>query len=252
MSNGKLTLTMFLSFLLALGLANAVSAQTSASATAGFNLNADPSGPPIQVDWNPTMAAWMLQVDLVFDPSAGPMQKLFDSPRGATGGPIQLDAEQPFPQPLWEDFLILPPAGTTPGYSVSDWHEKVHTPGWEWVLPGDSRFPDLFPPDESLITRDGDPWPWNMSPMPVMDPANLWVDFEPIEPNHVLDVHKALLWVGTPGNRIWGDGVDDAGNIVDESVIDVWEYPTPEPATISLLGVAALATLIRRHEHTTC
>lgn len=252
MSNAKIALTNLLSLMLLLGLGEVVSAQTSASAVAGFNLSAAPSGPPIQVDWNLPMEAWMLQVDLVFDPDAGPMQKLFETPKGASGGPIQLDALQPLPQTLWEDFLILPIPGSSTGYAVSDWHEEIHTPGWEWVLPGDPRFPTLFPPNESLITRDGVPWPWDPIPMPTMDPSKLWVKFPPIEPGHVLDVHKALLWAGTPGNRIWGDGTDDAGNLVDESVIDVWEYPTPEPTTISLLGMAALAVLVRRQESARC
>jgi len=222
-----------------------VSAQTSSSATAGFNLNASPSQPPMDVDWIPNLESWRLQVDLIFDPTAGPMQKQFKSPTDASGGPIQLDDLQPFPQMIWENFQILPPSP-----AVSDWHEEIHTPGWEWVLPNDSRFPDLFLPNESLITMNGNPWPWSPIPMPgTTDPAKLWVEFEPIPAGNVLDVHKALLWVGTPGNRIWGDQTDDAGNLVDESLIDVWEYPTPEPATAGLLCAAMLVLLGRRRGH---
>lgn len=247
MYHGKTILTIIVSTLLLLGATGVALGQTSASATAGFNLDAEPSQPPIFVEWNGPMEAWMLQIDLIFDPSAGPMAKHFQSPLGATGGPILLDSSQPFPQPLWEEFLILPPPGKR-GIPVTDWHQEIHTPGWEWVLPGDARFPGLFPPNESLITRDGQPWPWAPIPMPTTDPSKLWVEFEPIEPGHVLDVHKALLWVGTPGNQIWGDGMDDAGALFDESFIDVWQYPTgiPEPTTLGLLSLGLLACWGRR------
>jgi hypothetical protein len=232
-----------------LGLIGAASAQTSASATSGPNLSAPPSQPPIEVAYippGPNPGNWMLQVDLIVDPGAGPMIKHFLSPRGATGGPILLDAQQPFPQPLWEDFLNLPVPGTS-GVPIIDWHEEIRTPGWEWVLPGDDRFPNLFPANTSLITRDGQPWPWEPIPMPV-DPTKLWVRFPPIDPNRVLDVHKALLWVGTPGNRVWGDGLDDAGATVNELFIDVLEYPTiiPEPTTFTLLCLGLIGVIWTR------
>ncbi len=246
MVRSKILFALLISGSCLFGLARTVNGQTSASAIAGFNLDATPSQEPIHVDWNQSMESWMLQVDLIFDPNAGPMQKLFESPKDASGGPILLDAQQPFPQTLWENFLILPPSTAPNGFNVSDWHEEIHTPGWEWVEPGDSRFPDLFPPNESLITKDGQPWPSEPIPMPTPDPSMLWVKFPPIEPGHVLDVHKAILWAGTPGNRIWGDGVDDAGNVVPESSIDVWEYPTPEPSTLVLASLFALGMLARR------
>lgn len=246
--NTILTFTMLMLFACVAGSATA---QTSASGSAGPNLNVPPAQGPIDVDFvsgtGPGM--WMLQVDLIVDPSGGPMGKHFLSPQQTSGQPILIDAQQPFPQVLWENFLNLP-VPTTPGVSIVDWHEEIHTPGWQWVLPSDAHFPGLFPATESLITKNGDPWPWELIPMDTDDPTKLWVKFPPIEPNNVLDVHKALLWVGTPGNQIWGDGLDDAGNIVDEQFIDVWEYPTitPEPATAGLLclGLVGLVWMRRR------
>ena len=157
---------------------------------------------------------------------------------------ILLDATQPFPQPVREDFHIVEPAVGGPPVSVAvqDWHEEFLTDGWEWVLPDDERFPTLFPPDESLITRNGEPHPWSFSPSPAEHaPHQLWVQFPPIHPGETLDIHKAMLWVGTPGNRIWGDDILDDGNFFDESVISVWEYPTPEPGTCSLLAICMVA-----------
>lgn len=230
-------------------LVSSVSAQRP-QLVSGFNLSLPPiPGQHIQVPFEAGPNHWQLDVDLIFDPAAPPMEKWFQSPQGSAG-PILLDGLQPLPFPVWENFYLIPPIpGIPPGAPVSDWHEHIHTPGWEWVIPGDPRFPDLFPPGQSLITRNGEPWPWEPLPHPggTHDPAALWVKFPPIGPAPlptgmppILDIHKALLWVGTDDNRIWGDGVDNAGNTIDESMIKVWEYPTPEPSTLALLLLLAI------------
>ena len=79
------------------------------------------------------------------------------------------------------------------------------------------------------------------TPMMPPDPRKIWVEFAPINPGEVLDVHKALLFVGTPTNRIWGDATDGS-----EDFIRVIEYPTPEPATVGLLALGAVAAAARR------
>jgi PEP-CTERM motif len=194
------------------------------------------SGPgtsaPIFVPFDSDNIGWTLTEPITFDPSAPGMEKHFDSPRQVTGGPILLDALQAFPIPVWENFPLIG------GLPVSDWHEELLTPGWEWFVPDPG----------GLITRNGVPWPSQINPN--SDPQTLWIDFEPIVPDPlggvVLDVHKEMVWVGTPGNRIWGDGVDDSGNIVDESFIRVLEFPTPEPSTLVLLGLGTLALLRKR------
>lgn len=209
--------------------------------TSGFDL----FGPPtlIPVPFDPTEGHWLVNEELIFDPTAPPMIKEFESPVFSTGQPILLDALQPLPFPIWENFLLHDGMATNPSsLPVSDWHEEILEPGWEWVLPGDSAFPDLFPPGESLITNNGEPWPWEPIPMP-SDPSKLWVEFPPILPGEVLDIHKALLWVGTSGNRFWGDGVDDMGIVFNESFISVVEYPTPEPSTMVLAAIGGFALL---------
>ena len=219
-------------------LALCLSTHTASAQTAivsGYNMTADP-GPSIPIPYSPGAPGWLFQAPLLFDPTAPPMTKVFESPFSPTGGPILLDSQQPFPLLVSEFYSLLGGLpGTPDGKPVSDWHERILTPGWAWVVPGDPTFPDLFPPGTSLITRDGEPWP--SVPLPNPDPASVDVVFPPIVPGHVLDIHKALLWVGTDTQRIWGDDPGETGIIVVE-------YPTPEPSSFVLgaFGLAGLAT----------
>ncbi len=194
------------------------------------------SGPgtsePIFVVFDSDPIQWKLTEPITFDPGAPGMEKHFESPKEVTGAPIQLDALQPFPIPVWEEFPLVG------GLPVADWHEEVLTPGWVWRIPDPG----------GLITRNGVPWPSQINPN--SDPLTLWVDFDPIIPSPlggvILDIHKELLWVGTPQNRIWGDGILDDGAAIDESFILVHEFPTPEPTTLTLLALGALALLRKR------
>ncbi len=216
-------------------------AAAQAPITSGFNMSGQ--GANLDVPFDATNADWLLETSLIFDPTAPPMTKFFETPRQVTGAPIILDSQQPQPFTIWEYFSLFPgtPGGPPTSMPVADWHEEIATPGWEWVLPGDPRFPGLFPPGDSLITQDGQPWPWEFIPHPdgTTDPGRLWVKFPPIDPGHVLDIHKALLWVGTDTQRFWGDGPNQTG-------IVVLEYPTPEPssfllAAFGLIGLSAWA-----------
>jgi hypothetical protein len=211
----------------------------------------NPDVPKLAPEWvpfNPTNNDWTYEKQLVFDPSSGYMEKHFQAPTDpSTGEPITLVGDQPVVFPIWEFFEILP--GTTvpgsvpttvPGQSVSDWHEEIKTPGWVWVKPGDQVGGTVFLPGDSLITRDGEPWPSTPIDMPNPSDDKLWVEFEPIDPGHVLDIHKGLLWVGTTDNPIWGDEPDE------EYFIRVCEYPTPEPSALALIGLGGLVVLRRR------
>jgi LPXTG-motif cell wall-anchored protein len=213
-------------------LARGAAAQVS-PIVSGYNMST--AGENVDVPFNIENQYWAFEADLIFDPTAPPMTKFFETPRDPTGAPIQLDALQPLPFTIWEFFNLFPglPGGPPASWPVADWHEEILTPGWVWVLPGDPQFPGLFPPGESLITRNGEPWPWSFIPHPdgQTDPSRLWVEFPGIGPGNVLDIHKALLWVGTDTQRIWGDDPTETG-------IVVLEYPTPEPSSFVLGGVA--------------
>lgn len=208
--------------------------------TAGANLLID-FNEEVPVPYNGFAGEWVLDVNLIHDPGAGPMFKIFESPITDTNTRIQLDAEQPFPQRVTENFYLPPTLAPILTVPVADWHEEIVTPGWEFVIPEDSaNFPRLFPPNASLITKNGNPHPWDFIGSPQVDDiTRLDVMFPPIAAGNTLDIHKALLWVGTPGNRIWGDDMLDDGTFLDESTIRVWGYPTvPEPSAICLVGIA--------------
>ena len=50
-----------------------------------------------------------------------------------------------------------------------------------------------------------------------------------------------MLWIGTPGNQIWGDATDGS-----EDFIAVIEYPTPEPSSLAMLGIAGVILMSRK------
>ena len=221
-------------FVVVLVVVTVPAADSEAQITSGSNLGATPVG-PISIPFDPDEQHYVFEEDLIFDPDAPPMIKEFVSPHFTSGAPIMLDGSQPLPFPIWEEFFIVPGLSVP----VSDWHEEILTPGWEWRPL----------PDKSLITRDGLPWPSSPIPMPGgSDPTKIWVEFPPIEPGRGLDIHKAMVWVGAIGNDIWGDGHDNIGQPVDESVIRVLEYPTPEPSSFVLwaLGLVVLGSRTRR------
>lgn len=188
----------------------------------------------VDVPFSGFAGAWFLDQPIVHVPEAGSMIKRFESPMTDTGGTIILDAQQPFPVAIRETFDLVPSPllrPSTPFDNVYGWYEEIFTEGFEWVTPGDPRYPDggLF--GQPLITKNGNPHPSrpviSIAASPLEHrPSVLNVEFARLEPGDTLGVNKALVWVGTEGNRLWGDNELDDGTPFNESVIRVWEYPT--------------------------
>lgn len=234
--------------ILSLGLVAALATPSlAAMVVSGANHNVD-FNPEIDVFYNNLAGQYIIDMDLVHDPNAGPMIKHFHLPTTETGDTILLYQDQPHPLKIREDWYIVDAddsATHTVSEPVSDWHEHFITPGFTWVIPGHSEFTDLFPDQPSLITKNGEPHPWWHAP-DIALLGRIDVEFPAIEPGNVLDIHKAILWVGTSDNSVWGDNMLDDGTFLDERTIDVWEYPTPEPASAVLLSLGCLAMLRRR------
>ncbi len=224
------------------------SAQTS-SVTAGGNMEID-FNEELPVSYSSFVGAYFIDVELIHDPGAGPMIQRFETPTTDTNNRILLDAAQPAPQLVWGDYRIAEtsPGGPPISEPVHGWYAEIMTEGWEWVLPDDPGFPSSIPLDDPLITRDDVPHPASF-PAPGAEPHEFWVEFPPVNPGETLGIHKALLWVGTTGNSIWGDDLLDDGTPFNESLISVWAHPTvPEPSTwaMLLLGAIFCAALRRR------
>lgn len=157
---------------------------------------------------------WFLDQPIVHVPEAGPMIKRFESPITDTLDPIILDGQQPFPLFVRETLPLIPSPLLRPSTKadyVYGWYEEVFTPGFEWVAPGDPRYPDYGLFGQPLITKNGNPHPSRpvvsiaASPLEYR-PSVLTVEFSRLEPGDTLGINKALIWVGTEGNRLWGDG----------------------------------------------
>lgn len=178
-------------------------------------------------------------IPLIAEPKAPPMEKWFHTPVDSSGQPLPL--EPGWSAPVWENFFVWPGDPNFPDVSpaITDWHEHIHEPGWEWIVPSPGST------NPSLITRNHEAWPWDFIPPPAgtdPDPAWLWVKFDPIEPGFIFDIHKELVWRGTTENSVWGDNKLDDGTPFDERMIGVWEYPTiiPEPSACALFGLGLL------------
>ncbi len=218
------------------------------SVTAGSNYDID-FNEELEVPFSGFAGAWFLSARLTHAPDAGPMIKRFESPITDTLDPILLDAQQPFALPVRETFHLFEPPVLDPNLAPIDpfspvygWYEEILTDGWVWAHQALPILDDSidFPLNPPLVTKNGLPHPWRFGIQPagslgpdgpddtrplVFRPDILNIEFSRIDAGERLGINKSLLWVGTEGNRIWGDDQLDDGTPFREDEIRVWEHP---------------------------
>jgi PEP-CTERM motif len=216
MSSSVEKLMRLISCVTVLGIASSAWGQTPASG--------DFSGPSVEsvhdMQTMPGGSGWEIgseaaPIEVILDPAAGPWIKNL---RGFNGGNVVAD-DTGFTAPSGyqkEEWLVI--GGNTPW---TDWHEEVLTPGWnigaQIDINGGQPVPGLV---VDLMFTD---WP-NTG-------GAVWMDFDPLPPGTLVHLTKQLSWVGDPQVN---------GNLFN-GVIQIAEYPTPEPATIALMGLGVLA-----------
>ncbi len=110
-----------------------------------------------------------------------------------------------------------------PQLDWSDWHEEILTPGWEWTTQVLILENVTQPPAGLTI---------NNIPGTPTHGGTLEFYFNPLSPGTLLDIRKELVYTGPQG--------------VAFPYIEIAQYPTPEPAGLSLLVVGGLLTMYRR------
>jgi hypothetical protein len=171
-------------------------------------------GPNPPVGWNVVSSTGPIPV--VLNPTGPAWSKNFTGPNG---GPFAQPAFGP-PLPVHESLVV---AGILPW---TDWHEDVigidasgaPDPGWVWANP--ALLVGGLPAPGLSITGAGT--------------NSLSFYFNPLPPGTVVDIRKQLVYNGLPGATFIG-------------TLAIHEYPTPEPATMGLMGIGSLLVWRRRN-----
>ena len=146
------------------------------------------------------------------DPVGPPWTKHIDDPNGLmlNGGVMELN----------ESIINV---GTEPWY---DWHEHIQP-----------NIPGVFPPFpgiwlNAVMTVNGNPIGFNANGFgtPNLDLFNF---SQPVLPGDILNIRKQIhVFANTTG--------------VPGFLMEIQEYPTPEPASAALIGLGSLALMARR------
>lgn len=151
-------------------------------------------------------------VPVQISPTGPQWVKTFTAPNG-----------QPFTAVPGQTFTLQELLVIAPTQSWTDWHEHILTPGWDWVAPTVFMANFATPPGMTTVHTPG-----TMTTGGALD-----FYFNPLVPGTLLDIRKTLMYVGQPG-------------VVFTGTLQIAEYPTPEPATLAMLGLGGLAALKRR------
>ncbi len=177
------------------------------------NVGALPSVFPIDVGGG----GWTIGVyPVIRDPNGPAWIKTLTGPNGL---PTVAQPGQSFH--LIETLIIGPDLGWT------DWHEQILSPGWDWVLP------NPLPP---MLYGNGSPAPGLVT---VHTPGNSatggTIDFyfDELPPGTTVTIRKVLQYNDPTGTPFEGKVV-------------IAEYPTPEPATLGLVGLSGLLLFVRK------
>jgi len=193
-----------------------VLACTSVSTAQFPGLSGNPNGTPGMEDYytNGYIGSETNPTGVYLDPNAGPWIKHCWVNNGV------------FNFNEWVQIQNDPTYPTQPGPPWTDWDEVIKDPSgnWSWQA--------TAPTKVDVYTYDSSNNP--VYKKTVLEAANstntyLEFDFNPPEfPVELLNIQKTLVWSG-PGSAPVG------------TYVTVWEYPTPEPATIVLLISGLLA-----------
>ena len=166
----------------------------------------------------------------IFDDATGGPQEVIRDPNGQ---PWAKDLTGPGPSPP-QDLIAMPGDTFTitehliigGALDWADWHEEILDPNWDFVGPIDFLVNGSTASGLSFSTM----------PSTTTQGGSIWFNFDPVASGALIDVVKSIQYVGGPGQ-------------VFQGTVRMLEYPTPEPASLALLGVSGLALLrVRRRQ----
>ncbi|MCY2929707.1 MAG: PEP-CTERM sorting domain-containing protein [Planctomycetota bacterium] len=122
-----------------------------------------------------------------------------------------------------DTFTVQELLEVSPTLPWTDWHESLLSPEWDWIAPTTLLANGLPAPGLTIAT----------TPATLATGGTIDFTFNSLPPGTLVTIQKTLRYTGL-------SGVPFASKVI------VSEYPTPEPATLSLLALGALAILRRR------